>query len=207
MKISFNKMAVPFFLCCIVLNFICSILGFFNVFFSFVFANLFLFIGLFFVYIFREPSIHPLGGISSVVAPCDGKIDNIRVENDLTTITIKCGILDKFVKYSPIEGEITSIVFFSRKHSQFGGGLEIEIVDIDGFKVTITFYSEHWLSNQYKIKSLVNLGEHVYKGTPITFIPFFSTIKITVQGSSNIMARSGNSLHAGFSHLMIKGFE
>jgi hypothetical protein len=207
MKISFNKMAVPFFLCFIALNFICSLLGFFNVLFSFVFSNLFLFIGLFFVYVFREPSIQPLGGISSVVAPCDGKIENIKVENGLTTITVKCGLLDKFVKYSPIDGEVTSIVFFSRKHSQFGGGLEIEIKDTDGFKVIITFYSDHWLSNQYKIKSFVSLGEQLQKGTPLTFIPFFCTVKITVQGSSNIMARSGSSLHAGFSHLMIKGLE
>ena len=108
---------------------------------------------------------------------------------------------------TPMDGEVISIVFFSKKHSQFGGGLEIEIRDADGFRAIITFFSEHWLSNQYKIKSFVNLGEKVQKGTPITFIPFFSTVKISLPGSSNIMARSGNSLHAGFSHLIIKGLE
>ena len=204
MKISFNEMATPFFISCIVLNFICSLLGFFNVLFSFLFANIFLFLAVFFIYIFREPTMHPIEGISSVVSPCDGKIQSISFENSMTIITAQCGILDKFIKYSPMEGEVINVIFFSKDHSQFGGGLEIEICDKDGFKVIVIFYSDHWINNQYKIQSFVTVGQNVDKGTPLTFIPFCCTVKIVLYGSSNIMTRMGKNLHAGFSHLIIK---
>ena len=171
-----------------------------NAFVFFIFPIIFWFVNYtliilvsFLIYIFRTPKLlFPSTG--TVISPTDGKL--LSIENN--KVIILCNIFDKFMKYAPIDGTITNLIFFAGEKNH--GKIEITIQEKNGLEITMLLISQSF----YKIFCLVKQGDKVQKGDELFFIPLRSEIHITFNKNVNLLPKANSKLLACFSHLCLQ---
>ena len=147
------------------------------------------------IYFFRDPDLNK-NKFKGIISPTDGKIVSIQ-KNTLgeQEIDIYSSLTDKYVKYSPIEGEIQNITVFSKNNKELQGGIEIEIVN-KKYSIRILILNNKYISNR-EVESYVNVGDIVNQGDRICIVEFASSIRIYLKKEININYKKGDEIIAG----------
>jgi phosphatidylserine decarboxylase len=72
---------------------------------------IFLALGLFVLFFFRDPSREFHGGPGKIASPADGKIVSIRREGEQDVLSIFLSVFDVHINRAPISGTITEIAY------------------------------------------------------------------------------------------------
>lgn len=194
MRVAFNKKGLGYI----------SKLALFSVIFTFLssFSSIFLlgfvvcsFSALGIAYAFRDPDVN-FTAIEGVISPADGKVCEIN-QNSLEEkeIVINCGVVDKYTKYSPIEGQVVNITVFNSLNSDFSGGVELEIKN-NAISTRIVISCDKMIVNE-NVELYVHVGDEIRKGERICIAPFASFVRVYLPGTINIFPVKNQEILAG----------
>jgi len=156
-------------------------------------------ITIFFLIFFRDPE-RIIG--KDIVSPADGRIRDIKIEQDQVFISIFMNITDVHVNRMPIDGTITEIKHFPGKHlraykkeSEYN---ERVTIDVDSSIGNLRIVQIAGLIAR-RIYPYIKKGEKLKKGDKIGIIRFGSRVDIYLPANKikNLAVKINDSVCAG----------
>ena len=159
-------------------------------------------LGLFVAFFFRDPDRSFSGDTRKVVSPADGKIVSIRKEGDLDAISIFLSVFNVHVNRAPVAGTVSQVRYipgkfmgaFYEKASTENERNSITIRRQDGSQVT--FVQIAGLIAR-RIVCWKKEGETLSAGERIGLIKFGSRVDVIFPPGSRIEVRMGQKVRAG----------
>ena len=156
-------------------------------------------ITIFFLIFFRDPE-RIIG--KDIVSPADGRIRDIKIEQDQVFISIFMNITDVHVNRMPIDGTIIEMKHFPGKHlraykkeSEYN---ERVTIDVDSYIVKVRIVQIAGLIAR-RIYPYIKKGEKLKKGDKIGIIRFGSRVDIYLPANKikNLAVKINDSVCAG----------
>ncbi|MEW5760811.1 MAG: phosphatidylserine decarboxylase [Candidatus Thermoplasmatota archaeon] len=169
---------------------------FYQIFYSLFFLTLILL--LFFTIFFRDPEREIGDGI---VSPADGKIIELKEENDKLMLCIFMNLHNVHVNRSPIDCEVKKITYYKGKHlpAFFRGAEKNERIETI-FETDIGEMKIIQIGGIFarKVISYITEGMKIKKGDRIGMIRFGSRVELILPlGKVKILVKKGEKVIAG----------
>ena len=172
-------------------------------------AGIFIVLGLFVLFFFRDPNRIPPQDPSVIVSPADGRVMEIIDEafngKPGKRISVFLSIFDVHVNRSPVAGRITAIEYRSGKFYAAMRGRASEENEQNAFHV-LTDRGEMvfkqiagWVARRIVVWKTV--GDSVMRGERVGMIRFGSRMDIWLPEGTEILVKSGQHVAAGSSPL------
>lgn len=167
----------------------------------------FIVLGLFFVYFFRDPERVPPNDPNVIVSPADGKIILIRNGEDTLCpnshheISIFMSPLDVHVNRAPFDGNVREVIYTPGKF--FSAFKERAYRENENIKITLTTEHGEIILRQVagfiarRAICWVKEGQFLQKGERFGMIKFSSRVDICIPQDFNIIVREGQKVKAG----------
>lgn len=183
------------------------VLGYFA---SPVAGAIFVVIGLYFTYFFRNPHRHIEKNESHILSPADGTVQEVvaleRDEDDFvagpcTKVVIFMSVFNVHVNRSPITGEIKLQKYFcGRFHPAYKDAVGFEnehhLIGIENERVRITVKQVAGILAR-RIVSWVTLDDRLTQGELYGMIRFGSCLEIVVPENVSVLVRKGDKVTGG----------
>jgi phosphatidylserine decarboxylase len=162
---------------------------------------IFLVLGAFCTYFFRDPERIFRGTDHQVASPADGKVIWIRKVNDLEAISIFMSPLDVHVNRAPVSGKISKIEYMKGKFmvaydERASIDNERNAITIDHGDVPISFVQIAGILAR-RIICWRKPGDVLGTGDRIGLIKFGSRVDVFLPAGSRIMVEKGQRVRAG----------
>jgi phosphatidylserine decarboxylase len=162
---------------------------------------IFLILGAFCLYFFRDPERIFRGTERQVASPADGKVVWIRKDQNLEAISIFMSPLDVHVNRAPVAGKISMIEYMKGKfmvasHEQASIDNERNAITIDHGGVPIRFVQIAGILAR-RIICWRKPGDVLAVGERIGLIKFGSRVDVFLPAGSRIMVEKGQRVKAG----------
>ena len=162
---------------------------------------IFLLLGAFCIYFFRDPERIFRGTENQIVSPADGKVIWIRKENDLDAISIFMSPLDVHVNRAPVSGKISMIEYIKGKFmvaydERASIDNERNAITIDHGNASIRFVQIAGVLAR-RIICWRKPGDIVGIGDRIGLIKFGSRVDVFFPPGSRVTVQKGQRVKAG----------
>ncbi len=164
-------------------------------------GSIFLLLGAFCTYFFRDPERNFRGTERQVASPADGKVIWIRKENDLEAISIFMSPLDVHVNRAPVSGKISNIEYMKGKFmvaydERASIDNERNKITIDHGGLTVSFVQIAGILAR-RIICWRKPGDVLGRGERIGLIKFGSRVDVFLPPGSRITVENGQRVKAG----------
>ena len=175
-------------------------------------ALIFIFTGLMFFF-FRDPNRTPPSDPSLVLAPADGRINEIINEGNALVFFVELGILNSHLQRSPMTGTVTKITKIAGKHRilnfvspKLNFNNQSSRAKIDNasntFEIELENSKKMWLTQivgmlARRLKSFVDVGRKLQAGEKLGLIYFGSMVKVKIEGNFEVKVKKGAKVKAG----------
>ena len=170
--------------------------------FKFIWAgSVFLFLGAFCTFFFRDPERLFRGTEKQVAAPADGRVVSIRQENNNEAISIFLSVFDVHVNRAPVSGKITEVQYVKGK---FLFAFD-ERASVENERNSITMDHQNIAVRCVQIAGVVarrivcwsKVGDFLKVGDRIGLIKFGSRLDVFLPAGSKIVVKKGDRVRAG----------
>ena len=161
----------------------------------------FLFLGAFCTFFFRDPERLFRGTEKQVAAPADGRVVSIRQENNNEALSIFLSVFDVHVNRAPVSGKITEVQYVKGK---FLFAFD-ERASIENERNSITMDHQNIAVRCVQIAGVVarrivcwsKVGDFLKVGDRIGLIKFGSRLDVFLPAGSKITVKKGDRVRAG----------
>ena len=170
--------------------------------FKFIWAgSVFIFLGAFCTFFFRDPERLFRGTEKQVAAPADGRVVSIRQENNNEAISIFLSVFDVHVNRAPVSGKITEVQYVKGK---FLFAFD-ERASVENERNSITMDHQNIAVRCVQIAGVVarrivcwsKVGDFLKVGDRIGLIKFGSRLDVFLPAGSKIVVKKGDRVRAG----------
>lgn len=163
---------------------------------------IFIGLGLFVAFFFRDPERTFSGDAKKVISPADGKIVSIRKESGLDAISIFLSVFNVHVNRAPLSGIVSQVRYIPGKFM----GAFYEKASTENERNSITIRREDGLQVTFvQIAGLIarrivcwkKEGEALSAGERIGLIKFGSRVDVFFPAGSKILVQLGQKVRAG----------
>lgn len=164
-------------------------------------GGIFILLGLFCAFFFRDPHRVIPTGDNLVLSPCDGTVMEITEENDQKVVRVFLSVFNVHLQRAPLSGEVKSMEY---RPGKFVPAMKPEAHQVNEQNV-ITLQTPH---GQFVVKQIagilarrvvswVKAGDRVEKGRHIGLIKFGSQVDLHCPKNVQIMVKVNDTVRGG----------
>lgn len=162
----------------------------------------FLALGLFIAFFFRDPERSSTAGPRHVISPADGKVVSVRKEGEQEALSIFLSVFNVHVNRSPIGGVVTQVRYITGKFM----GAFYEKASLENERNSITIQRDDGTQVTFvQIAGLIarrivcwkKEGDTVMPGERIGLIKFGSRVDVMLPPGSKIQVQVGQKVKGG----------